>query len=71
MFRSTQGPSSGSSLVLSWNYLYGFMCTDVHYLYGFMCTDVHIKPYKQFQLCTKELPEDGPCVDRNMSECVM
>ena len=29
MFRSTQGPSSGSSLVLSWNYLYGFMCTSV------------------------------------------
>ena len=26
MFRSTQGPSSGSSLVFSWNYLYGFMC---------------------------------------------
>ena len=27
MFQSTQGPSSGSSLVLSWNY--GFMCTSV------------------------------------------
>jgi len=42
-------------------------CHNIDCIY----TDVHIKPYKQFQLSTKELPEDGPYVDRNMSECVM
>jgi len=42
-------------------------CHNIDRIY----TDVHIKSYKQFQLNTKELSEDGPCVDRNMSECVM
>jgi len=42
-------------------------CHNIDRIY----TDVHIKPYKYFQLSTKELPEDGPYVDRNMSEYVM
>ena len=42
-------------------------CHNIDRIY----TDVHIKPYKQFQLSTKELHENGPCVNRNISECVM